>query len=262
MIKTAIPAEVQSADEKTLQNMKEALADLPYLPGGDVKEILDFNGEDEGFQLVNTYAIVGSVSPSFENWSTEYQGRKGRTVDIAKEIMEGTEESVDKVFHIKDPKQGIKLKKLSGPSGDLYFVEDSSHRVSGAKLAQLPELPAQVENVTNVSEVNTDDLELKLQWEERIKCGLIKGHIEEVATKSGQKVFKLNIESQVLPWMNLPQGKLIEVTKFYFERYPNSLDNLKSFVTGKKIPKEVLLDTIAMNYYLADRWSEYQKKQE
>ena len=260
-IRTSIPAEVQSADREALQAMQKELVELPYVPGEDMREVLDYDGEDEGVMMVDTDAIVGSVSPAFQNWSTEYESRKGRIVDIAQEIMKGNPEAVDHVFHVTDPEHGVKLKKVSGPGGDLFFVVDGTHRVAGSKLAQLPELPAQVENMTELSEVRTADPMLKSQWEQRIERGLIQGSVEETTTPSGQKNFNLKIDSQVLPWMNLPQNKLIKMTKFYFECYPKALEDIKSFRSDEKIPKEALLDEVAMNFYLADRWDEYKPKE-
>lgn len=256
-IRMSIPSELQSADRETLQAMQKELADLPYVPGEDMREVLDYDGEDEGVLMVDTNAIVGSVSPAFRNWSTEYEGRKGRIVDVAQEIMKGTPESVDHVFHVTDPSGAVKLKKISGPEGDLFFVVDGTHRVAGSKLAELPELPAQVENMTELSEVHTTDPQLRSQWEQRIRRGFIRGEVEEVTTPSGQKSYNLKIDSQVLPWMTLPQHKLIKMTKFYFECYPKALDGVKSLNTGELIPKEALLDEVAMNFYLADRWDEY-----
>lgn len=261
-VRTSIPAEIQTADKESLQAMQKELASLPYVPGNDVRQILDYDGENEGVMMVDTAAIVGSVSPAFENWSNEYEDRQGRVVDVAQQLMKGTKESVDNVFHVTDSQKGIQLKKLSGPGGDLFFVVEGTHRVAGAKLARLPELPAQVENMTNLSEVRTTDPALKLQWEERIKRGFIHGTVAETVTPAGQKNFNLEIEAQVLPWMNLPQRDLIEMTKVYLERYPNSLDKLKSFTTDEKIPPEALLDEIAMNFYLADRWAEYKPKEQ
>lgn len=260
-MRASIPAEMHSANTEALYAMQQELADLPYVPGEDVKEILDYDGEDEGVMMVDTDAIVGSVSGAFEDWSSEYGSRKGRVVDVAQQLMKGTEETIDHVFHVKDPKHGVKLKKVSGPGGDLFFVVDGTHRVAGSKLARLPELPAQVENMTELTEVRTTDPLLKSQWEERIRRGLIRGTIEETTTTADRKTFHLKIESQVLPWMNLPQNKLIKMTKFYLEHYPSSLDNLKSFTTGEKIPKEALLDQVAMNFYLAGRWDEYTLRQ-
>lgn len=260
-VKAGIPAEIKSADREALETRQKKLTDLPYMSGQKARDVLDYKGEDEGFMMVDTDAIIGSVSPAFKNWSTEYESRRGRTADVAEKLIEGTEESIDYVFHVKnDPANGIKLKKLSGPDGDLFFVEDGTHRVAGSKLARLPRLPAQVENMSNLSEVRTTDEILKSDWERMIRKGLIKGTIEETDA-SGTKFFNLKIDSQVLPWMNLPQWNAIKLTEHYLERYPGSLNDVKSLTTGEIIPKKALLDMVAMNFYLAGRWEEYRQKE-
>ena len=259
-VRMSVPAELLTADREALSALQKELSNLPYVPGQDAREILGRDGENEGVMVVDTDAIVGSVSPAFRDWSTEYESRKGRIVDVAQEILKGTPESIEHVFHITDPAHGVKLKKISGPKGDLFFVADGTHRVAGSKLARLTELPAQVENMTELSELRTTDSALKSQWDLRIKKGFIRGKVEETTTPSGDKTYNLKIDSQVLPWMSLPQSKLTKLSTFYLDRYPNSLDDIRSFTTGEIIPKEALLNQDAMNLYLTDRWDEYRPK--
>ena len=260
-----IPEDVLLADKETLEGMQEELKNLPYLSSNKTQELIAYSGEDEGVVMVETSKVVGSVSGAFRNWATEYDSRKGRVVAVAERIIEGTEGSIEHIFHLSNPEDGIKLKRISGPEGDLFIVVDGTHRVAGAKLVQLPELPAQVEKMPDLSETRTTDSQLKGQWENRIERGLIDGKIEETETVDPttgvkKKTFNLEIKAQVLPWAILSQQSFVDMTKFYLNHYPNALDNIKSLKTGEKIPKEVFLDGIAMNYYLADRWSEYKPK--
>lgn len=260
-IRTIIPPEIQSADRAFLEEEHKQLDRLPYMPGQDAKEFLDRTGIPEGMRMVKTEAIIGSVSPAFDDWSTEYDKRKGRAVDIATTLQMGTPEAVDRVFHVRDPKQGVRLKKISGPGGDIFFAMDGTHRVAGAKLLRLPEIPANIEDVTNAREVYSTDPLLRSEWEKKIRRGLIQGDVKEEFNKSvGKKVFKLTLKKQALPWMCLPQQRYLKMTQLYLKRYPESFDDIRSPTTKEKIPKEALTDEVAMNYYLADRWDEYKKE--
>lgn len=259
MVRSSIPKEIQSADSESLEAMYKELAKIFYLPGDDAREILDYDGVDEGVVMVDTEAIVGNMSLECKDWQFEHEDKKGRVIKIAKEIMDGSEESVENVFKLREPEKGVKLKKITGPSGDIFFVINGTNKVAGSKLVQLPELPAQVENMTGLSEVNTSDPFLGSEWRDRIEKGLIKGKVQETTTITGQKNYNLEIESQVLPWMTLPQSKLIQMTKTYLGRYPNSLNNLKTY-KGEKIPPEALTNEIALKFFINGRWNEYTKK--
>jgi len=253
IVKNDIPNEVLEADDEKLRLEQKKLKELPYFSGVDLRDLLDYKGEDEGFSFVKTKAIVGSVSPAFENWSTEYESRKDRMISIAKNLRNSKD--INGVFHIYNQDEQIKLKKISGPAGDLFFAVDGSHRIGASKLCRLSEIPAQVDNVSNISEVDTTEKDLASQWQERIKKGLIKGNIEDVKHNDSIISYKLNIEDQILPWMHLPQNKLIKFNKFYQSQYPNAFDELE-------IPKRALLDEVGFNYYLAGRYDEYEGKKE
>lgn len=256
-INSTIPPEISSASTANLEQMHKKLSELPYISAQEVALQFYNLGEDEGVRWVNTNAIVGSISSAFENWSTEYDSRKGRIVNIAEQLIDGMPKSVDNVFHITQPRHGIILKKISAPKGDLIFVIDGSHRVAGCKLAKLPRIPAKVEKLSELKEFETKDPVLKSDWEERIRMGLIEGSIEEISTSSFNKTYILNIESQVLPWMYLPQHTITKFTKLYFDLYPDAHEGLVNLLNNQPIPKEALIDNIAMNYYLANRWDEY-----
>ncbi len=257
-INSGIPQEVKILNRDELIQKHRELGKLPYLSHEVFWELLDSKGQDLGVNMVDTKDIVGSISPAFENWSTEYDYRKGRAVDIAEQLINPTLESVDKVFHITQPKleQGIKLRQLSTPEGNLFFVIDGSHRVAGCKLAEVKRIPAFVEKIPEIKEISTNSNILKRDWEERIKRGLIVGNIEEVTNEDEGKSFVLKIESQVLPWMFLPNHQIVKLNKFYFEHFPD-VRSLRSYVNGESIPKEALIDGTAFSYYLTNKWEEY-----
>lgn len=257
-IRIGIPAEMHQRSQEVLQQDHERLAEEPFIPGQLVGELLQKEGEDEGMQFVSVDSIVGTESVAFQNWSTEYDNRKGRAIDVAEAIMEGSEEGIEQVFHTRDPEQGIKLKKIAGPEGDIFFVADGTHRVAGAKLSRIPEIPAQVESMVELSEVRTTERSVKDQWEKQINMGLIDGTVEQVVSQeTGETSFQLTIKDQVLPWITLPQHQQLKMSQLYCNRYPHAFDNLKSLRSREPIPKEVLTDEIAMNFFLAGRWNEY-----
>ncbi len=255
-VKEGVPPEIKGADDAELERRQKGLADLPYFSGREIFPLLTRSSEkSDGMEMVRTETIVGT--PAFRDWSTEYDSRKGRGVSVAKDLVKGTEQSVDHVFHVNSPDHGIKLKKFSGPGGDICFVKDGSHRVAGCKLAELQELPATVEDMTEVSGAITDDIMMKTQWESRIKQGFIKGDIEE--DESGES-YKLNIQDQVLPWASFSQRKMVEMNRMYNDLYPGSLKGLELSDGKGEIPEKALMDEIAMNYFVAGRWDEYEEK--
>ena len=252
MVQRAVPQELRKVDDEGLEIRRKTLAGLPYLPGNDLRGVLDYAGKDGGLLMVKTEEIVGSVSPAFRDWSTEYEGRKGRIAAVAKALIHPTEDSLERVFHLGKPNEQIKLKKVSGPGGDMFFADDGTHRVAGAKLAKTPEIPAHVEDMSELREVRTTDAVLRDEWEARIEKHLIQGRVETSVTGKNSPVYTLFIHRQVLPWMHLPQSKLVKVSKFYEQQYPDSLGKLG-------VPKEIFTNSVAMNYYLAGRWNEYEK---
>jgi len=197
--------------------------------------------------------IVGSISGVFKDWSTEYDFRKGRNVAVAQQLINPTPESVDRIFHVSEPwfQNGIKLRQLSTPEGNIYFVIDGSHRVAGCKLAKLNKIPAFVETIPEAKEISTNSYILKSQWEEKIKKGLIAGNIEIANNRKDGNSYVLNIQSQLLPWMYLSNSKVVELNRFYFEHFPLAR-NLNSLSNGEPISKEVLSDDSLFNNYLTD----------
>lgn len=254
-INKSISEDIKGLDISQLEDMQKDLKELPYISHEEFTELLYPQGQSLGMNMVDTNNIVGSISPAFIDWSTEYGSRKGRVVNIAKQLINPTTESVDNVFHIKDPRFGIKLKQLSTPEGDLFFVMDGSHRVAGCKLARVPRIPALVEKIPESYVVSTYSSELKDEWEKRIKNGLISGNIQEVIDEQNEKSYILKIESQVLPWMYLSSSKIVNLNKFYFSFFPDAKD-LKFILNNENIPRDVLTDENVFNSYISNRINE------
>lgn len=252
-VESGIPQDVKSLTKEELIEKQTELKELPYLSVETFVELVYFSGEDLGLIMVDTEDIVGSISGVFKDWSTEYDFRKGRNVAVAQQLINPTPESVDRIFHVSEPwfQNGIKLRQLSTPEGNIYFVIDGSHRVAGCKLAKLNRIPAFVETIPEAKKISTNSNILKSQWEEKIKSGLIVGNIEIASNRDDGNSFVLNIESQILPWMYLSNSKVVELNRFYFEHFPLAR-NLNSLSNGEPISKEVLSDDSLFNNYLTD----------
>lgn len=254
-VESGIPQEVKSLTKDELIENQRELSKLPYLSSETFSELVYFSGEDLGLIMVDTEDIVGSISGVFKDWSTEYDFRKGRNVAVAQQLINPTPESVDRIFHISEPwfQSGIKLRQLSTPEGNMYFVIDGSHRVAGCKLAKLNKIPAFVETIPEAKEISTNSYILKSEWEEKIKEGLIAGNIEIANNRDDGNSYVLNIQSQILPWMHLSNNKTVELNKFYFGHFPQAR-NSNSLLNGKPIPKEVLTDDFLFTDYLTNGW--------
>ena len=252
-VESEIPQDVKSLTKEELIEKQRELKELPYLSVETFFELVYFSGEDLGLIMVDTEDIVGSISGVFKDWSTEYDFRKGRNVAVAQQLINPTPESVDRIFHVSEPwfQNGIKLRQLSTPEGNIYFVIDGSHRVAGCKLAKLNKIPAFVETIPEAKEISTNSYILKSQWEEKIKKGLIAGNIEIANNRKDGNSYVLNIQSQILPWMYLSNSKVVELNRFYFEHFPLAR-NLNSLSNGEPISKEVLSDDSLFNNYLTD----------
>lgn len=249
-IQSGIPTEVKNLSTDELEERQRELDKLPYLSQEVFSELVYPKGLDLGVIMVETDEIVGSISSAFENWSTEYDSRKGRAVNIAEQLINNTPESIENVFHISNPSLGIKLRQLSTPQGDLFFVIDGSHRVAGCKLAQVERIPALVEKIPERKVISTNSIAEKSDWEGRIKGGLIAGKIEEGVDEDGRKEYVLNIETQLLPWMYLPKNQLIEMNKFYFNHFPEAR-SLQSLVNNESLSNDLLTDEATLSNFLA-----------
>jgi len=251
-IKSSIPEELKNADRAELELRKEALKNLPYIESKNTQEVTNWrDAVSEGFKEVEVTDIVGSVSGAFTNWSTEYEMRSGRIVDVAQSLIKGNNFAVDRVFHINEaPHERIKLLRLSGPKGDIYIVKDGTHRVAGAKLAEVKQIPAEIENITEATKAKTLDLLRKFEWEKAIQNGLIDGEVTEEMV-NGEKVYELKIKKQVLPWADLSLDNFVKMNQAYEIAHPGALDEIKSLNLGLVIPKSVLLDQNLFRKYLA-----------
>ena len=149
MVAVDISPETKGLDDTELAEKQKQLKKLPYFPAIRAGDLLEKPGKQTEFAMAETDKIIGSVSVSFDDWSTEYVSRKGRAVEVAKEILQATPASLERVFHTQKPNEQIRLKRVSGPGGDVFFAIDGSHRIAGCKLVGIPEIPAQIEDVAS-----------------------------------------------------------------------------------------------------------------
>jgi RNase P/RNase MRP subunit p29 len=209
--------------------------------------------DERGFYWVPVDRIVGRpfASKNPNGWVHEYKGREGRIREIAKEILRIKEESsegnikyVEEVFHFRQPSARIKVIEIQGPAGSFYIVEDGSHRIAGAKLLGLEEIPCQVKEIKYPLEITftQEEENIVLDWRKKMELGIIEGSIKEEEI-NGRKLYRIKIERELLPWLRITNPFLISViSKVYEALFPGSLDNLP-------IPKEALLDPKAYVLY-------------
>ncbi len=213
--------------------------------------------DERGFYWVPVDRIVGRpfASKNPNGWAHEYKGREGRIREIAEEILRIQEESskyVEEVFHFRQPSARIKVIEIQGPAGSFYIVEDGSHRVAGAKLLGLEEIPCQIKEIKYPLEITftQEEENIVLDWRKKMELGIIEGSIKEEEI-NGRKLYRIKIERELLPWLRITNPFLISViSKVYETLFPGSLDNLP-------IPKEALLDPKAYEYYINGRWEEW-----
>lgn len=230
---------------KKLEGHKEEVKELnslPYVKTRYTQELIDLPGTDEGTHWVGVDSIIGSVSLAFENWGSEYDGRKGLVSAIAEKLRKPTKESLENVFHLDEPHKGmVKVKKVSTPKGDLFVVVDGSHRVAGSKLSGIPKIPAQVERVVEPSVVKSADQLRMVEWKSRINRGLIAGVVEHQKNEKGETEFILHIKKQILPWLHLPGTSVRALNEVYFELYPDAKQNLRT-VSGDTVKIEDVMN--------------------
>ncbi len=244
-----IPQELRTTTDEELKRKQAELTTLPYMRGIDAEVILLESGEDLGFQMAKTNKIAGSISPVFKDWSSEIESRKGRAVDVAKRLLNPGEFGIEQTFHLQEPIKAIRLKKIDGPNGPIYFVEDGTHRVSGVKLLQMKSIPARVEDMTSISSVETSAGELKREWQRRIKAGLIDGDISERPNGS-KTTYYLKIKNQALPWMSLPGPTFTKFCQTYKRLYPDFPNGLKT-LKGVDITSQDLSSSEAFGYFMS-----------
>ncbi len=135
---------------------------------------------EKSFCLVETDKIVGRpFAKEYEDgWSHEYESRKGRIVEIAGEFVRGVQNllqdatrenaaligQLERVFHLNEPAERIKVLALDGPSGPIYLVEDGTHRVAAAKLINLKAIPCEVTKIKYPLTQWTYDEEVARFW--------------------------------------------------------------------------------------------------
>jgi hypothetical protein len=245
-------------DEATLKERQRALAERPIINSDAFREATAVLEEEPTFSWVETDKIVGrpfgDQNPG--GWSFEYSGRKGRIVEIAKELSEAEqdEQKIEHIFHPEKPNERIKLSVLEGPSGPMYSVEDGTHRVAGAMTAELREIPCDVKRIRYPFErITTAENDIS-DWQKKIELGLIQGKVETLQNDEGKKFYKLIVQKEILPWIRTTsQSELIKISRMYERMYPNSLDKLD-------VPRDALIDPIANNYFMAGRWKEWEEK--
>lgn len=200
----------KKVDVTALKEKHQAMKELPYIKTFALTE--NYSGESTGQEQVLTSTIV--ATPGLKDWSDD-----GYHKDWAKDGLSSIEAmSVDLA---KDPdkfwQEGslVKLTKVNGPKGPLYGVEDGSHRVAAAKLADVLEIPAEVEDLTDRREFSTPDEVTKSWWEALIYRGVIKGKIEE---RDSWFYLKLE-ETPELSWVTRTREHFTEINEIYRQVY-------------------------------------------
>lgn len=230
------------------------LANEPILDNFIFREATACLESDSAFRWVETSKIVGRPGANEQSggWSHEYEARKGRITEIVKQLSSKT--GIENVFHQEKPHERIKLIAMNGPQGPMYTVRDGTHRVAGAKAAELAMIPCEVQAQKYPSEQLTRSLDEVADWERKISRGLIVGTIEVEKDSVGDDLYVLHTISEVLPWMRTTsQAKFLKISQMYEKLYPGSLDKLS-------VPRDALIDPIANNYFMAGRMEDWQHK--
>lgn len=248
-----IPVEMSQMNDNILDQRRQKLAERPILSSGALRDAAVGASEQPTFAWVRTDKIVGMAQIRSGGWSSEIEARKGRVVKVAREIIESGEhpENTEHIFHADKKSERIKVTAISGPNGPMYLVDDGTHRVSGAMVAGLTEIPCDVSEIRYPINQTTTDSGEALDWQNKIRLGLIDGSVEEYTSPNGVKMNRLTVKSETVPWIRThSQADLIKVSLVYEKLYPGSLDKLK-------IPRDALVDPIANNFYMAGRWDEW-----
>lgn len=230
---------------------KESLEIENFISAQDFEDTIGDKKMDLGFCRVKTDAIIGSVSPAFKNWSSEYSSREGQIERIATELRDTQDpqplnEIVERIFHVQSQKQPIRLNLFHGPNGPIFMVEEGTHRVAACKLAKTDSVLAEVSESKEPQEIWTTESYRANDWKKMIERGLIEGNVDEYEGK-----YYLDMNKQVIPWCHRERNHFFQMNNVYKNVYENAFENITSF-HGEKIPKEVFLDTtgIALNLFL------------
>ena len=226
-----------------------------YIAGSTLGETLREKGADLGTHIIPTKLVAGSLSPAFEAWRDEYADRPGRIVETAKNLREGDTTELQRIFSTFNKEKMIKLKRIAGPSGDFFIAQDGTHRIASAKLAEIPDILANVEDQKLPESLETSDGTMIAHWEDLLKLGLIEGEIRNDEKETDKR--RLEIKQIKIPWALSKWADFAKINNFYQGIYPRSFE-------GSSIPKEVLLDEsgIAKNYWINGRWQEYSERLE
>jgi hypothetical protein len=254
--------EKYSGDVDTSELNKNNLEDRNFVHADSTVELLDRPKRGtERMELVDTDSVIGTVSPSFSSWSTEYDNRTGRLEEVARELIKGSTtdndeiraEAYEHVFHPSNKEERIKLFKILGLKDPIYIVEDGSHRIAGTKLAEMPKVLAEVCDVDTKREVTTDEEYVSNDWQNMIDKGLIEGQVVDL----GEGSHRLEARKQLLPWCFLERNKFFKMSKAYESASPEALSGLKSLKDGRELPREIFTNEVPFNFFMAGRWEEY-----
>ncbi|MBI2617725.1 hypothetical protein HYW55_06340 [Candidatus Gottesmanbacteria bacterium] len=246
--------EIRSMSDEDLDKRRRALTQRPILSSATLRDTVVGVSEQSTFAWVKTDKIVGMAQIRSGGWSSEIESRKGRVVQFAKEIISSGENgrNTEHIFHANKKNERIKMTVIVGPDGPIYLVNDGTHRVAGAMVAGLAEIPCDVDEIKYPINQTTPDAEEAQDWRRKIDLGLIDGQIDEYTSQNGVKMNRLSVRNEVIPWIRTrSQADLIKISRVYEQLYPGSLNKLK-------IPRDALVDPIANNYYMAGRWQEWE----
>ena len=219
------PEAPKAVDVAALKEKHQAMKELPYTKTSVLTE--NFSGKPAGQERVLVSTIV--ATPRLDNWGDEYHQdwTKGELSSVEAMAVDLSEDP-EKFWQESDP---VKLTKVNGPKGPLYSVEDGSHRVAAAKLADVLEVPAEVGDLTDRKEFSTPDEVTKSWWEALIHRGAIKGRIE----KKNSSYQLLLEETPELPWIVRTPRHFVEINRVYQQVYGE-----EAFAEVESIPQEIL----------------------
>lgn len=216
-------------DIASLKEKHKGMEELPFLQTRELTG--NFDGEPIGEEKVLTSAVV--AAPNFESWAHEYHQDWAQGDLSSVEALAQALKKKGGKFWEEGKKHPVKLTKINGPKGPLYGVEDGSHRVAAAKLADTLEITAEVADLTERREFSTTKETTSLWWQALIGSGAIQG---EINVRGNEKVLTLETTPE-LPWIIRPRPDFVKVNRVYREVYGND-----SLVNTTSVPQEVLFD--------------------
>lgn len=247
--------------ERDAVHTKDSLEESPIFDSrsvGDVERGIDSGDVSEELSWASVDAIVGRSGADVQEggWAHEYSGRKGLIENVAQSIRDGEEDKLEQAFHVRRGKaHRVQLVALDGPSGSMYCVKDGTHRVAGSKLAGLREIPVMVRRPKFPLVFSGYDKDQARDIQRKIKLGFMKGSVK-TEMRSGKEFFICTIEKEILPWLHIKEGVNTKVARAYERLYPGSLDHIV-LSNGKEMPRDALVDDIALDYFVAGRWQEW-----